>query len=83
MIAALVVALALSGPAAPRMPEASEGRTSLMASPPLDPARPCTATQPCLTPQYCPDTGGFIVGYQMCPSLYNGPYSPGGLRPNE
>jgi hypothetical protein len=45
------------------------------------PARPCTATEPCLTPQYCPDTGRFIVGYAPCPVLITGPYLPGGLRP--
>lgn len=48
-----------------------------------DPARQCTAVRPCLTPQYCPDTGQFVVGYQQCDSLTTGPYSPGGLEPNE
>lgn len=47
-----------------------------------DPARPCMATQPCLQPQYCPDTGEFVVGYEPCPSLVTGPYAPGGLMPN-
>ncbi len=47
------------------------------------PAKPCTATQPCLTPQYCPDTGKFVVGYAPCPSLVVGPYAPGGLQPND
>lgn len=47
-----------------------------------DPARPCTAVRPCLTPQYCPSTGGFVVGYEPCPALVTGPYAPGGLQPN-
>ncbi len=50
---------------------------------PLDPVHPCMPTNPCEKPQYCPDTGGFVVGFESCPSLLTGPYAPGGLEPNE
>lgn len=46
-----------------------------------EPAEPCTATRPCLTPQYCPTTNKFIVGYAPCPELVTGPFAPGGLEP--
>ncbi|OQZ95408.1 hypothetical protein BST15_14220 [Mycolicibacter arupensis] len=32
---------------------------------------------------FCPDSGGWVGPFGACPSLNTGPYSPGGLRPNE
>lgn len=33
---------------------------------------------------YCPDTGQFITRFSgSCPSLWVGPYLPGGLQPNQ
>lgn len=48
-----------------------------------DPVHPCMPTNPCEQPQYCPDTGEFVVGFESCPALVTGPYAPGGLQPNE
>lgn len=85
LIPALVVALGVHvapAPLSPAVPTRTS-QTGDTTAPWISGPGPCTATQPCLTPQYCPDTGRFVVGYQPCPALVNGPYAPGGLQPNE
>jgi hypothetical protein len=57
---------------------------------PWNPACTITPEQSCNhngTPpgqlKFCPETGGWISEFSgSCPSLWNGPYSPGGLQPN-